>query len=437
MLERREFLERAALCAALGLIPHGREESLFALPAERAEELFGPQCPTLPPRELYATDPERYWAELRRQWLLAADRINLNCGSVGCTPLPVLRAMIDHLLAAESFREAPYPWFGYEENSRVRELRDALAAFLHCRRDELALVRNATEANNVVANGLDLKPGDEVLLTDQEHPGGRCPWEQRAARYGVRLNYVALPKPPASKEQIVELFARAITPRTRVFFFSHITTVTGVVLPAKEICALARQRGILTHVDGAHAIGQIPLDLADIGSDFYTTSPHKWLLSPKGTGTLYIREEHLEKLWVTIASADWRNYELKAYRFSNLGTSNLSVMVGLKAALDFFQAIGPERIYARIHELAVRVRDRVRSHAQLHLANASSDAFFGGLVSFEPASGDLKRVAEECAARSIRIAGGGERIRVATHIFTQPTELNAFFDALDAGVPRA
>src|SRR5207245_2409757 len=128
---------------------------------------------------------------------------------------------IYHLLSAEEFREAPYPWFGYEENTRLRELRDALAAFLRVKRDELAIVRNATEANNAVCNGLDLKSGDEALLTDQEHPGGRCCWEQKAARFGIALNYVPLPKPPATKEQIVELFARAITPRTRIMVFSH------------------------------------------------------------------------------------------------------------------------------------------------------------------------------------------------------------------------
>jgi isopenicillin-N epimerase len=341
--------------------------------------------------------------------------------------------MIDHLLSAESFREPGYPWFGYEENRRLRDLRDALAAFLHCDRDELALVRNATEGNNVVCNGLDLKAGDEVLLTDQEHPGGRCPWEQKAARFGVKLNYVSLPRPPASADEILDRFTKAFTPRTRIVVFSHITTATGLVLPAKEICELARRRGALSHIDGAHAIGQIPLDLHGMGCDFYVTSPHKWLLAPKGTGTLYVRGELHRKLWVNIASADWRNYSRKAYRFSNFGTSNLSVMVGLKAALDFFQGLGPERVYRRIHELATRVRDRLRAYPELRLANASGDNFYAGMVSFEAVKGDLKRVVEECAARHIRIAGGAERIRVATHVFTQPTELQAFFDAVHRG----
>jgi selenocysteine lyase/cysteine desulfurase len=286
MFHRREFIQRAALASAL-----------LGIPRARAEEAFARGPDALPPLKLLDTDPERYWAELRRQWLLAADRINLDSGALGCTPLPVLRATIDHLLSAESFREPDRPWFGYEENKRIRSARDALASFLHCKRDELALTRNCTEGNNIVYNGLDIKAGDEVLLTDQEHPGGRCPWEQKAARFGVKLNFVKLPRPPDSAEEIVKLFEAALTPRTRLILFSHITWETGLLLPAKEICKLARKRGILTHIDGAHGIGQIPLDLHDLGCDFYATNGHKWLMAPKGTGALFIREEHLKRLW--------------------------------------------------------------------------------------------------------------------------------------------
>jgi isopenicillin-N epimerase len=421
MVDRRGFLQRAAVGAAL-----------FGVPQARAAEAFAKEIP-LPSDKLLSAEPELYWAELRKQWLLANDRINLNCGSVGCTPLPVLRAVIDHLLAAETFRDPGYPWFGYEEKACIRQLREALATFLNCGRDELALVRNATEANNVVCHGLDLNAGDEVLLTNQEHPGGRCCWEVRAKRHSLKLHFVQLPRPPASTDEILDRFAKALTPKTRVLVFSHITSPTGLLLPAKEICALARKHDVLTLVDGAHTIGQIPLDLHHLGCDFYATSPHKWLLAPKGTGVLYIREEHLERLWVHTASSDWQNYKLKAYRFSNLGTSNLSVMVGLKAALDFYATIGPERIYARIHALAKQVRDHLHELPQLRLANASAEPFYAGLVSFEAVKGDLKPVIEECNRRHIRVAGGPECVRVATHVFTQREELHALFDAVAAG----
>ena len=159
----------------------------------------------------------------------------------------------------------------------------------------------------------------------------------------------------------------------------------------------------------------------------------KWLMSPKGSGILFVREEHLERLWVNTVSENWRNYDLKAYRFSHVGTSNLSVVVGLKAALDFHQAIGSQRIYSRIHQLGRKVRDRLREHNQIRILN---DEFHAGLVSFGAVQGDLSRVAAECDARRIRIRYWPEhkRIRVSTHIFTQETELNALFDGVERGL---
>jgi isopenicillin-N epimerase len=426
MITRRDFVQSAALSAAY-----------LGLPLHTAEQVMADVPPPVPRRELLGQDPDSYWSQLRRQWLLTPGQINLNCGSVGCTPVPVLRATIDHLLSCERFQELGYPWFGYEEKSIIRQLRDALAGFLHCKRDELALVRNATEANNIVCHGLDLKAGDEVVLTDQEHVGGRCCWEQRAARHGIRLRYVTLPRPPASTDEILARFSQVLGARTRVLAFSHITSPTGLILPAKEICGLARGRGILSHVDGAHAIGQIHLDLHDLGCDFYATSPHKWLLAPKGTGTLFVREEQLDRLWVHTASGDWDNKALKAYRFSNLGTSNLSVIVGLRAALDFYEQIGPALIYKRIHELAGRIRAQVKRFVQLRLSNASADPFYAGMVSFEPEQGDLKEIVAQFAARKIRISGGAKRIRIATHIFTQPSEIQTFADALDKALPNS
>ena len=422
-MKRRDFLRSAAIAAAA-----------FGVPIVRAEQAFSMDAPQLPSESLFASDPEKYWAELRRQWLLAPDRINLNCGSVGCTPLPVLRATIEHMLAAEEFREPGYPWFGYEENTRIHELRDAMAAFLHIGRDELAILRNATEANNVVCNGLEMKSGEEAILTDQEHPGCRGCWEQKAARYGIKIVNVALPAPPDTPEEVVSIFERSITPQTRILVFSHITSPTGIILPVKQICAMARSKGVLTHIDGAHAVGQIPLDLHDLGCDFYASSPHKWLMAPKGTGLLYVRQELLERLWVNTCSGSWHDYTLKAYRFENLGTSNLSVMVGLKAALDFYRTIGAERIYARIHQQAQKVREAVLSHPEIRTANSSREDFYAGLVSFFNTKGDLAKVAGECDKRAIRTGYGSPRMRIASHIFTQTSEIETFAEAVSAGM---
>jgi selenocysteine lyase/cysteine desulfurase len=208
-------------------------------------------------------------------------------------------------------------------------------------------VRNATEANSYIANGVDMKAGDEVLMTDQEHPGGEAPWELKAKRYGVVVKKITLPKPPQNAAQILNLFNDAITPRTRVIFFSHITTVTGVVLPAKELCALARSKGILSAVDGAHVPGMMPLSLEALGCDMYSASPHKWLQAPKGSGFLYVRDEVIDRLWNTIATEGWDDRKIRAERFQRIGSSNVPALCGLRASIQMANQIGMARIERR------------------------------------------------------------------------------------------
>src|ERR1700726_3549801 len=256
MVNRRGFLTSFAGTAAVGAALNVRGE-VFAQLA---------QAPTqLPDRRLYDSNEEAYWTEMRKQFLIPADEVYLNNGTVGSSPAPVLRAIFDGYNETEKMAQSDpedYPIWGY---AAWNEFRDPLAAFVGCKRDEIALVRNATEANSYIANGLDMKPGDEVLMTDQEHPGGEHPWNLRAKRYGIVVKKITLPKPVPNAATVLNLFGEAITPRTRVIFVSHVTTVTGVVLPAKEICALAGSRGILSAVDGAHVPGMMHLNVHDLG----------------------------------------------------------------------------------------------------------------------------------------------------------------------------
>src|SRR5207237_5384880 len=219
------------------------------------------------------------------------------------------------------------------------------------KRDEIALLRNATEANSYIANGLDMKPGDEVLMTDQEHPGGEQPWNLRAKRYGIVVKKITLPKPVPDAATVLNLFNEAITPRTRVIFFSHITTVTGVVLPAKEICALARSKGILSAVDGAHVTGMMRLRVHDLGCDLYSSSPHKWLQAPKGSGFLFVRDEMIDRLWNTIATEGWDDVKIRAERFQRIGSSNVPALWGLRASIELANDIGMDRIERRHRQL--------------------------------------------------------------------------------------
>ncbi len=340
MLDRRHFLWSATgLAASLAF-----SNNLFAQ-LEKAPT-------SLPESDLYEKNEEAYWAELRRQFLIPADEIYLNNGTVDSSPAPVLRAIFDGYNQTEKMDQQDpedYPIWGY---AAWNEFRDPLAAFVGCKRDEIALLRNATEANSYIANGIDMKSGDEVLMTDQEHPGGEQPWNLRAKRYGVVVKKITLPKPVQDSAQVLKLFNDAITPRTRVIFFSHITTVTGVVLPAKEICALARSKGILSAVDGAHVTGMMRLRVHDLGCDLYSSSPHKWLQAPKGSGFLYVRDEMIDRLWNTIATEGWEEPKLRAERFQRIGSSNVPSLWGLRASIDLANKIGMVRIERRHRQQA-------------------------------------------------------------------------------------
>ncbi len=343
MIDRRGFLSSfagiAGAASALGLPP-------------KLDSLFEQEPPKLPDSALYSSNEEAHWTEWRKQFLIPADEVYLNNGTVGSCPMPVLRAVFDGYNDTEKMAQSDpedYPIWGY---GAWNEFRDPLAEFVGCTRDELALVRNATEANSYIANGLDMKPGDEVLMTDQEHPGGEQPWNLRAKRYGIVVKKITLPKPVPNAAAVLNLFSEAITPRTRVLFFSHITTVTGVVLPAKELCALARLKGILSAVDGAHVVGMMRLNVRDLGCDMYTSSPHKWLQAPKGSGFLYVRDEVIDRLWNTIVTAGWDEPKLRAERFQRIGSSNVPALWGMRAAVQLANQIGMERIEPRHRQMA-------------------------------------------------------------------------------------
>jgi len=340
MLNRRNFLS-SSLAVSAGLALRGSLwAQLQSLPSK------------LPDRSLYDSSEDAYWRELRKQFLIPADEVYLNNGTVGSSPAPVLRAVFDGYEACEKLNEADpedYPIWGY---AAWNQFRDPLAAFVGCDRDEIALLRNATEANSYIANGVDLKAGDEVLMTDQEHPSGEHPWNLRAKRYDIVVKKITLPKPVENPAQILNLFNDAITPRTRVLFFSHISTFSGVVLPARELCALARSKGILSAVDGAHVPGMMRLNLHELGCDMYSSSPHKWLQAPKGSGFLFVRDEVIDRLWNTIATEGWDDKTIRAERFQRIGSSNVPALWGLRASIQLANDIGMDRIERRHRMLA-------------------------------------------------------------------------------------
>jgi isopenicillin-N epimerase len=422
-MERRGFLSSfAGLAGAAGML---RLSSGWP-------RLYAQAPAPLPDRALYDSNEEAYWTALRKQFLIPEDEVYLNNGTVGSSPAPVLRAIFDAYSDSERMAQSDpedYPIWGY---AAWNDFRDPLAAFVGCTRDELALLRNATEANSYIANGLDLKAGDEVLITDQEHPGGEHPWNLRAKRYGIVVKKITLPKPVPNAAGVLNRFSDAITSRTRVLFFSHITTVTGVVLPARELCALANSKGIISAVDGAHVPGMMRLNLHELGCDLYSSSPHKWLQATKGSGFLYLREEMIDRLWNTIATEGWDDPKLRAERFQRIGSSNVPALWGLRAAIEFANQIGMDRIERRHRQMADYLLEEMqRRGAESWTSPDPALRCAIATVNVPP----IQRMALETwlwKEKKIRIRGGEpSKLRLSTPYFLLRKDIDRFLAAFD------
>ena len=209
-----------------------------------------------------------------------------------------------------------------------------------------------------MVNGLDLGPGDEVVLWDQNHPTNNVSWDVRARRWGFSVRRVTTPPGSEDAEELLDAFVSALTPRTRVLSFSHLSNVSGVMVPAKELCEAARNRGILTLVDGAQTFGALKLDLHDMGCDFFTSSSHKWFVGPKEAGLMFVREESQELLWPSDVGVGWEGAEANgAQKFENMGQRDDAAVVTMATAAAFHEAIGPAAIEMRVRELAAAVKE--------------------------------------------------------------------------------
>lgn len=395
-----------------------------------AFEASGTSPTFAPDADLLAKDPERYWAQLRtEQFLLAKDRVFLNPGSLGVMPRVVMNRVIETLTRGAEYATDDVVRWGYE---RLETERSIMATFLGCRTEELAFTHNCTEAMSIIANGLDnLRPGDEILTTNQEHGGGSACWRLRAARTGVAVREVELPTTPKSPDELLDRLIAAIHPRTRVVSFSGITSPTGLHLPVRQICRAAREKGVISVVDGAHMDGQIHVDLRELECDYFAGSPHKWMFAPPGCGLLYGRDDRLDQLWPCVVNAGWDDKAgARAARFMMIGTNNRSTIDGMMEGLRFLQQLGPELVYRRIHHLARLALAEVQRRPYLEAVTPDDDRLFHAMVSFRFRTDPGDRLAKALKAANIN-ALGGARTRISTHIHCRPSDIEAFFRVCD------
>jgi selenocysteine lyase/cysteine desulfurase len=303
---------------------------------------------------------EFYWREIQQAFTLDRTLINLNNGNSCPSPRVVHEAYKRYL---DSSNQLPVHYRGMIERN-IETVRRRLAAEFGCDLEEMAITRNASEALQIAQCGLDLKPGDEILTTDQDYPRMLTTWDQRVRRDKIKLTRINFPVPTTAQD-LVQRFERAITPQTKVLHFCHITNLSGQVFPVQQLGRMARQRGILTIVDGAHAVAHFPFKLRDLDVDFYGTSLHKWLLAPHGTGFLYVRRENIPKLWPLQAVGERQVADIR--KFEAIGTHPAGARAAIAEALAFHQAIGADRKAARLRYLTTRWANALKANPRIRI----------------------------------------------------------------------
>jgi selenocysteine lyase/cysteine desulfurase len=330
----------------------------------------------------------------------------------------------------------------FQNRSKYDELRErarqSLARYLGADADEIAIVRNTSEGNNTVVNGLDLGRGDDVVVWDQNHPTAGLAWEVRAQRCGFAVRRVTTPPEPATAQDLIAPFQRALTPGTRVLAFSHVSNLTGVALPALELCRMARERGILTLVDGAQALGALGVNVHQLGCDVYTASAHKWLLGPKEAGVLYVRREVVPRLWASDVGVGWEAaLQHGARKFETLGQRDEAAVAAVETMVAFHETVGPERIEARVRALAEALRGALtRTLPGLRFHTPAPAALSAGVLVFLPPRDNTRELYEalyrEHGIAGAAMSGAFPGLRLSPHIYNTIDEIERVAEGVAA-----
>ena len=358
--------------------------------------------------------------------MLAPRLAYLQTGSTGPTPQPVF----DRTVAAWKELELNPVHYGYEVDlPLMEEVRTKAASLLHCTHDEVVLTRGTTDGMNAVAVGLDLKEGDHVLTTNQEHVGGRHCWEYLVRRRGIVLDEVAIGLGEDNAGAIVTRFREAITPKTRVLSFSHVLYSTGLRMPVAELSALARENGCISIVDGAQAPGSMAVDIESLGCDVYATSGHKWLLGPKGTGLLVMRERARDRVQIVVEEAG------RKAQCDSTGLTNVPGVLGLGAAIDYVSGIGIGKIEEHNLKLRNSLYELLGTLPRLRIASPPPGALATPLITVQvPESVQVQEVIQrilhnhQVMLKPLPKLPNG--IRFSTHFFNTTQDVERAVQAL-------
>jgi len=377
---------------------------------------------------------ETYWFEVQQAFTIDRSLINLNNGGVSPSPAVVQAAMKRHL---DYSNTAPtYAMWRILEPQR-EGVRQRLARYFGCDAEEIALTRNSSESLQTCQFGFDLRPGDEVLTTNQDYPRMINTFLQRERREGIKLVRFSIPVPCEDPAEIVRRFEQHITPRTRLILMCHIINLTGQILPVKQVVGMARKRGIPVIVDGAHSFAHWPFTRDDLECDYYATSLHKWLFAPHGTGLLYVKRDKITDLWPLMAAAEEQSDDIR--KFEEIGTHPAANYLAIGEALTFHEGLGPDRKAARLRLLRDTWAERLLHHDRVRLHTSLSPEFSCGIATVQIDGIDSVELNAHLWKKHRIIATGikhdeFEGIRVSPSVYTTPDELDRFCDAIETTI---
>lgn len=372
--------------------------------------------------------------ELKRFYMLDPEITFLNHGSFGACPIPVFE---QYQAWQRELERQPVLFIGRRQDELLNAARARLAEFVNVEPENLVYITNATVGVNIIARSMHLEPGDEILGTSLEYGACDKTWEVLCAKSGATYIKQEIPMPFTTKEAIIEALWAGVTPRTKAIYLSHITSGTAVILPVEEICARARAEGILTIIDGAHAPGQVPLDLTAMGVDIYTGNCHKWLSAPKGSAFLYVRPEHQD--WMESEPISWgwvRGDHSFVSRNQGQATRDVSAYLSVPAAIDFQQQHSWSAVRDRCHTMLVDLRDRLHANLGTEPLSPSGREWFNQMAritlpdTVDPTTLPTRLYNDYAIEVPIGPWGDAAGVRVSVQGYTTEADLAALEQAL-------
>lgn len=424
MYSRRQFLNRFIVSTG-GALVMMKVDALA-----RATEAVGNLNPSFNANTV-ASD-EDFWAHIQSAFDVDRTLINLNNGGVSPSPTVVMNAMKRYL---DYSNQAPSYYMWQHLEPKIETVREKLANVFGCDKEEIAITRNDSESLQNVQQGFDFKAGDEILTTTQDYPRMLTTFNQMERRIGIKVNKVKYPTPLINKNDYVEALEKGITPNTKIILISHVCFLTGQILPVRDVCRMAHEKGIEVIVDGAHSFNHFPYKLSDLECDYFGTSLHKWTYAPIGTGMLYVKKNLIKKIWPLMAAPKEMDNNIR--KFEEIGTHPAANHNAIAEALAFNEEIGIERKAERLRYLHKRWINRLKKYDNVKfMLDIENDSNWAGIVNFAIDGVDVGKLTSYLLNnyRIFTVAIVFEEfhgVRVTPNVYTLVSEMDLFADVLE------